>query len=746
MNTERVTRKLSAILSADVEGYSRLMGDDEVATVRTLEAHRKVFADLIEEHRGRVVDSPGDNLLAEFGSVVDAVQCAVEVQQILKARNAELPENRRMQFRIGVNLGDVIQEGARIYGDGVNIAARIESLAEAGGICVSGSTYEQIENKLALGYEYFGEHTVKNIAKPIKVYKVPMEPRSAKRPKIKIWKKLVFAAALVLILGGGALAVWQFYLRPTPSPVEVVSNKASAPESAQKAPPSVPAEPSIAVLPFANISGDPKEDYLSDGITEQIITALSRIPQMLVIARNSVFTYKGKPVMVQQISEELGVRYVLEGSAQKSGDKLRVTAQLIDAKTGNHLWSERYDRNLKDLFELQDDITKNIIVALHIKLSQGEDLTTGKDTNNLEAFLKVMKGKYHQWRFNKNDNEISVQLAKEAIELDPSYTGAYLLLAWNYYNEAAFRWGDTPWQSYEKAIELAKKAITLSDGQEAGAYMALANFYARTHQSEEALAVGNKRLSLDPASSTVNALYGNMLYELRKFREAIPFFKKAIRKDPKPPSWVLNQLGASYFEMRQFKEANQVLKEAIRIDPEPSSWGLALLGASYYRMDKFKEAIPFLKKAIGMNPEHPRWYTDVLGASCYGMGLSYYEADRFEEAITALKEAINLDPEPPISTMELLSAAYYKTDQIEEAIGVLKEAITLWLDQLYPHVCLAATYSLSGRMEEARAQAAEILKIDPQFSLENIDFYDYYIFIKSDKERFINALRKAGLK
>lgn len=375
MNTERVKRKLSAIFSADVEGYSRLMVDDEAATVRTIEAYRKVFADLIGEHRGRVVDSPGDNLLSEFGSVVDAVQCAVEVQQILKAKNAELPENRRMRFRIGVNLGDVIQEGERIYGDGVNIAARIEGLAEGGGICVSGSAYEQIENKLALGYEYFGEHTVKNIAKPIKVYKVPMELGvSKKKAGSKRWKKVALVAASVLILGAGALAAWHFYLRLAPPPAEVASEQPPTVESSEEMPPQVPAEPSIAVLPFANISGDAKEDYLSDGITEQIITALSKTPRMLVIARNSVFTYKGKPVKVQQVSEELGVRYVLEGSVQKSRDRIRITAQLIDAKTGNHLWAEKFDRDLKDIFALQDEITMNIVTALQVKLTEGEQI------------------------------------------------------------------------------------------------------------------------------------------------------------------------------------------------------------------------------------------------------------------------------------------------------------------------------------------------------------------------------------
>jgi len=325
MIEERVKRKISAIFSADVEGYSRLMGDDEVATVRTLENYRNIMVDLIEQHRGRVVDSPGDNLLAEFGSVVDAVQCAVEVQQVLKAKNTELPENRRMQFRIGVNLGDVIEEGERIYGDGVNIAARIEGLAEGGGICVSGSAYEQIENKLALGYEYLGEHAVKNITKPVRVYKVPMEmgERKEKKAGMRRWKKVAVSAAAVIILGAGAFAIWNFYFRPPP--IE--------PASVEKMAFPLPDKPSIAVLAFDNMSGDPEQDYLCDGIAEDIITQLSQFYNLFVIARNSSFSYKGKKVKVRQVAEELGVRYVLEGSVQKSGDRVRITAQLVDAIT-----------------------------------------------------------------------------------------------------------------------------------------------------------------------------------------------------------------------------------------------------------------------------------------------------------------------------------------------------------------------------------------------------------------------------
>jgi len=331
-----VKRKLSAIFSADVEGYSRLMGEDELATIETLTSHKETMAKLIRQYRGRVVDSTGDNLLSEFGSVVDAVQCAVEVQQVLSSKNETLPENRRMYFRIGINLGDVVEEDERIYGDGVNVAARVESLAKGGGISISGTAYDQLGKKLPLGYEYLGEQSVKNIEKPVRVYRVLTEAEAAGkvigeiRPKTKQLRGAAIGGVVVLILVAGALAIWNFYLNP---PFE--------PASEEKMAFALPDKPSIAVLPFVNMSEDPKQEYFSDGLTEEIITALSKVPKVFVIARNSTFSYKGKSVKVNQVAEELGVRYVLEGSVRKAGDRVRITAQLIDAIKGHHLWAER---------------------------------------------------------------------------------------------------------------------------------------------------------------------------------------------------------------------------------------------------------------------------------------------------------------------------------------------------------------------------------------------------------------------
>ncbi len=354
-------RKLAAILSADVKGYSRLMGEDEVATVRTLTAYREVMATLIQQHQGRVVDAPGDNLLAEFASAVDAVRCAVEIQKALKSRNAELPLNRRMEFRLGLNIGDVIVEGERIYGDGVNIAARVEALAEGGGICLSGTVYDQVKNKLALGYEYLGEQAVKNIAELVRVYRLQVDKSSslksssqeaerqqakAEAPKPRRLRSAPRWTLIGFLLLAVIFAVARYFSFPIPHPQSLTL-------SPQTALP-LPLKPSVAVLPFTNMSGDAEQEYFSDGMTDTLITDLSKLSSLFVIARNSTFVYKRKAITPQQVGQELGVRYVVEGSVQKADRRVRINTQLVDATTGHHLWAERYDRELTEIFALQD--------------------------------------------------------------------------------------------------------------------------------------------------------------------------------------------------------------------------------------------------------------------------------------------------------------------------------------------------------------------------------------------------------
>lgn len=355
MNSERYKRKLTAIFSADVVGYSRLMGENEAATVDTITAYREIMAELIKQHSGRIVDSPGDNILAEFASVVDAAQCAVAVQKEIQALNAELPENRKMQFRIGINLGDVIEEGERIYGDGVNIAARLEALADPGGICISKTAFDHIESKLPLGYEYIGEQAVKNITKPVSAYKVLMDPRIITSEGIKgkkgvpFWsRKTGLAGGIAVIIIVIALGFWNFNLRNQPKETE--------------------GKTSIVVLPFKNLSDDPEQEHFSDGITEELINVLAKVEGLKVVSRTSAFYFKGKDVDIRAVGEKLKVDNVLEGSVRRSGSKVRITAQLINVEDDTHLWSETFDREMKDVFVIQDEISKAVVESLEVKL------------------------------------------------------------------------------------------------------------------------------------------------------------------------------------------------------------------------------------------------------------------------------------------------------------------------------------------------------------------------------------------
>ncbi len=378
MESQRTERKLAAKLHADVVGYSRLMGEDEAGTLRTLTAYREVMDSLVEMHHGRVVGSAGDSMLAEFVSTYEALECAIGIQGALGARNAGLPDERKMQFRIGINMGEVIIQGDDIFGEGVNIAARLESLAEPGGICISGGVYEQLKNNLSLAYEFLGNKDVKNIAEPVAVFRVGLEPDEASQKPVAAgkqegatvtppWKWVALAAAVVVLLGAGGFAVWQLG-RGSSAPAADAATSAQA-----TAVQPVGGKTSIAVLPFANMSANSTDDDFTDGITEDIITSLAQFEDLDVISRTSVFTYKGKPVKVQQVGEELGVQFVLEGSVRTSGQRVRVTAQLVEAATGHHLWAERYDRDLADVFALQDELTRAIVANLAVLAVKAAD-------------------------------------------------------------------------------------------------------------------------------------------------------------------------------------------------------------------------------------------------------------------------------------------------------------------------------------------------------------------------------------
>jgi len=634
MGAERFKRKLTAILSADVKGYSRLMGEDEEATLRNLQEYKEVMASSIQHHRGRIVGTAGDSVLADFASVVDAVQCAVEIQQVLRAKNASLPEPRRMEFRIGINLGDVIEEGDTIYGDGVNIAARLEGLAEAGGICLSESAYQQIENKLPLRYDYMGEHEVKNITKPVRVYRARIELEATspklgeeKKPAGKRLSKAVLGIIAVVVIAG-LLALYQFVLRPSPPKTEVASRERMAFP--------LPDVPSIAVLPFANMSGDPKQEFLCDGMTEGIITALSKVPRLFVIARNSTFTYKGKSTKVKQVSEELGVRYVLEGSLQTSGDRIRITAQLIDSLTGHHIWAERYDRDLKDIFALQDEITIKILTGVRVKLTgdgpigRTEKYFKGKQA--LDCYLKLVEASGYYTRWNIHDINIARRMIEEAIAICPENPLVYISLGWVYHHDFVLGNTNSPQETLAKSFELAQKALSMDDSIATG-HALLCALYRLQGEFDKAIAEGERALALNPGGTSEIVNYANSLKFAGRPEEAIPLFQKAIRLNPFGPSFLYREFG------------------------------------------------------------------DILRIT-----------GRYEEAVSEYKKAIQVAP-----------------------------------DDIPAHIALAMTYVLMGREKEARAEAAEVLRINPKFSVDSW-VKRFPSKDQSRQDEAINALRKAGLK
>jgi adenylate cyclase len=600
MTADKIKRKLTAILSADVKGYSRLMGEDEELTLRTLNAYKEVMGSLIQQYRGRVVSSARDSVLAEFTSVVDAVQCGVEIQQVLRARNALMPETRRMEFRIGINLGDVIEEGDSIYGDGVNIAARLEGLADAGGICISESAYQQIENKLPLKFQYVGQHQVKNIAKPVRVYKAQIEPEAAlsklveeKKPVGKQLSKAALAIVAVVVIAG-AVILYQFVLRPSHPRTEVASKEKMAFP--------LPDEPSIAVLPFVNMSKDPEQEFLCDGMTEDIITALSKVPGLFVIARNSTFTFKGKPVEVKQVSEKLGVRYVLEGSLQRSGDRVRVTAQLIDALTGNHLWAESYDRDLKDIFALQDEITTKILAGVQVKVT-GQEISSKhfKGKQGLDCYLKLCEAQAYYTRWNIPDNNLARRLIEEAIAMCPENPVSYFYLGWVYDHD--YRLGNTksPRETLEKAIELAQKALAMDDSM-SGAHALLCTLYGLKREYDKAIAEGERAVALSPGGTTALVNYAGCLNLVGRPEEAIPLFQKAIRLNPVGPSFLYRDFGTALKGAGRLDEAVSAYKKAIQLAPDNTTAHIGLV-VTYITMGREKEAHAEAAEVLRINPK-----------------------------------------------------------------------------------------------------------------------------------------------
>ncbi len=597
----QTTRKLVAILCADVAGYSRLMGDNDHETVQTLSAYREVFTTQIEGYGGRLIDTAGDSVLAEFASMVEGVKCALEIQTKLRERNRDLPEHRKMHFRIGMNAGDVlVKDDGTIYGDSVNIAARLESLTDPGSICISGSVHDSVQNRLALSYTDLGEQSVKNIRQPVRAYRVVMDEEAEAQaqpapysPSPGRWAKRIAIAALgILVLA--SVVTWQRVWRPSSQPVKVVSEPASLA--------GLPDTPAIAVLPFDNMSGDAEQDYFSDGITDSLITDLSQLRHLVVIARNSTFTYKGKAVDVRQVGQALGVHYVLEGSVQRDAQRVRINAQLVDANTGEHVWARRFDRSFSDIFTVQDAITRQIVVALDIELDEGEQVRMWRETtDNPDAYDALLRGREHMLRFTKQDTARARERFQEALALDPQYAAAMALLGWTYFLDAGM-WGLTPDASWEKALLTTRKALAL-DASLSAAYSLLGfYYYQRVGDVEQAIANSERAISLSPSSGHhhhIAALIFTFMGGQPK--RGLALIRKALRLNPLPPALYFDTLGAAYFGLGRYDDAIEAYQKTLRRLPDfvPSHVNLV---AAYAAVRREAEARNHAQDVIRFNP------------------------------------------------------------------------------------------------------------------------------------------------
>ncbi len=551
MENAGVTRKLAVILAADVVGYARLMAADEEGTLATLNARRRVIDELIARHHGRIFGTAGDSVIAEFASAVEAVRCAAAIQQDSERHNADLPEPGRMRFRVGVNLGDVMVGGEDLFGDGVNVAARLEGMAEPGGICISSAVYDQIRNKVDVAFEDLGERSLKNIGYPVRVFglrrdrtdEVSMPARPAPR--------------------GSAL-------------------------------------PSIAVLPFTNLGGDPEQDYFADGLTEDLITELSRFQELRVIARNSVMTYKGKPVRIQEVGHDLGVRYVLEGSVRKAGARVRITAQLIDAATGHHLWAERFDRDLADIFEVQDEVTRRIVVTLAGKLEESERRRARSlRTDNLEAYDCVLRGRELWFRFAAEANREARRLYEKAIELDPEYARAYASLAWTYLTEHDERWGDPADKPLERALEIARRGVTVNPASHSN-HLALGQVCLSKGLHEEALQALETAITLNPNDADGYVFLAETLSFAGRPDEAIGLIEKAQRLNP-ASRWYAWQLAAAYYVARRYEDAVAALRKGRPLVAMGYRWLAIACGQLGREQDAKAAAEEYLKRTPGFS-------------------------------------------------------------------------------------------------------------------------------------------------
>jgi len=571
MGTEPLARKLAAILYADVAGYSRLTGEDEEGTHRVLSAYLDAITTSIERHHGKVLHYAGDAVLADFTTVSGALICAAAVQQDLEVRNKDIPEKRKVQFRIGVNLGEVIVDRGEIYGEGVNVAARLESLAEPGGICVSGTVYDAIGNKLPLDYEFMGEQSVKNIEKPVRAYHARIRPGVAlptptATPKTK-WSSRHFAVGVVVVVS-----------------LVIVTSVITwlAPWSKERIALPLPDKPSIVVLPFANMSDDPAQEYFADGITEDLTTDLSKISGLFVIARNSAFAYKGKSPDARQISHELGVKYVLEGSVRRVGEQVRINAQLIDASTGGHLWAERYDSSLAEVFELQDRVTEKIVAALAVTLTAEETAQhVDQKTSNPQAYDAFLQGWARYQLHTPTSLAEAVPYFEKAVHLDSGYSHAHAALAAVYWESWNNGWVESLGVSFLQAFRQAEAHLeeAMRRPTPLAHWVAFSILASSGEDYEQAVREAERAVALEPNNATGHAALATALILAGNATKGAESIKTAMRLDPLYPSYLVI-LGQAQFALERFKDAAVTFERAVKRNPD-NEWPWVYLAATY---------------------------------------------------------------------------------------------------------------------------------------------------------------------
>jgi adenylate cyclase len=591
-------RRLAAILAADVMGYSRHTERDEEASTTTLRMYRAVVEESISAHRGHIFSSAGDGVVAEFPSIVEAIRCAVEIQNEIAERNADVPADERMQFRIGVNLGDVIAEDNNLYGTGVNVAARLEQLAEPGGICISQTVYEQVRKIVEIPFQDIGERRLKNIADPIRVYRILPSPLPwLNRFLSRMWRSprlgAIAGVVVLLVLGAGS-----FYLRQPAALWNTVLGDASA----------LPEHPAIAVLPFDDMSATDQE-YLADGITEELITGLAKFPDLIVMARNSTFTYKDKPTDVRQVGKDLNVRYVVEGSVQRADQNVRVTAQLIDAITGRHLWADRYDRQVENIFAIRDEITRSIAGTLggaEGKLAQAEFArVSAKNPNSFTAYDYFMRGEYEWYKYTRSGNAAARDLFEQARTIDPNYARAYAGLAWTYASDYDYEWTDDYDKTAKLGLEMASTAVRL-DPNDYQAHWALGWAYLYNWQHEKAMAGYLRARELNPNDAELLAEMGNLLIFVGQPKQAIDQLKEAIRLNPFHDNWYLEYLGWAYEEAGAPVEAIGILEQVVDKNPSMEDfWVLPTLAAAYAHptVGRMDDARKIAKTILSLEPD-----------------------------------------------------------------------------------------------------------------------------------------------